>query len=188
MDALGNTKILKRGSVQLTSSGTGASLCDETYGPVPVHLLQLWSLPSAPHLPPQYFTRYFSDSEKINRWVCVVAPIGTEGVSAESTGDGPAPVQSPLSLYATILGEGIRLEHKMKGKKGYLHVLQTGGYNPSKACGATIRITGGGVVGDEMLLREGDGAYIWVGEGAGTRLYLENIGDGSAEVLLLDLE
>lgn len=117
-----------------------------------------------------------------------MAPLGTDGVSAEPTGDGPAPVQSPLSLYATILGEGNRLEHKMKGRKGYLHVLQTGGYNASKACGATIRITGGGVVEDALLLREGDGAYICVGVGLGMSLYLENVGDGMAEVLLLDLE
>jgi redox-sensitive bicupin YhaK (pirin superfamily) len=185
---MGNTEILKRGSIQLTSSGTGVSLCDETYGSDPVHSLQFWAFPSIPHLPPRYFIRYFADSEKVNKWACVVAPIGTAGISVETKGDGPAPVQSPLSLYATILSEGKHLEHKMTGTKGYIHVLQTQGYNRGEACGATVRIIGGGVVGDNLLLKEGDGAYMRVGRESGTILYVENVGDRVAEVLLLDLE
>jgi redox-sensitive bicupin YhaK (pirin superfamily) len=184
---MGNVEILKRGSLQLTSSGTGVSLCDDVHGPTPVHFLQIWSLPSIARLTPQYFTRYFSDAEKTDKWVCVVAPKGSKGVSGEKNDVGPAPVQSPLTLYATILGKGKKLEKTMCGKKGYVHVLQTRGYNSGKGDGASIRIIGGGFAEDELLLREGDGAYLSVGK-PGTSFYIENTGSVTAEILLLDLE
>jgi hypothetical protein len=112
---------------------------------------------------------------------------GSKGVSGEKNDVGPAPVQSPLTLYATILGKGKKLEKTMCGKKGYVHVLQTRGYNSGKGDGASIRIIGGGFAEDELLLREGDGAYLSVGK-PGTSFYIENTGSVTAEILLLDLE
>lgn len=68
-------------------------------------------------------------------------------------------------------------------RKAYIHVVQTSGYNPSSAKGASVRISGDGA---GLELKEGDGAFV-VGE-AGKELKIENTGDRVAEILLFDVE
>ena len=65
-----------------------------------------------------------------------------------------------------------------------MHVVQTSGYNPGKAAGASVKVGGGGA--EEVVLREGDGAYIFGEKGA--ELAVENVGDRVAEVLVFDVE
>jgi len=187
-DSMGNTEVLKRGDVQLTSSGTGISHSEKAHGPTQVHFLQIWSVPSVARLAPKYYTRHFTDDEKKDNWVPVVAPISADGVSAAREGSGPAPVQSPLTLFATILSPSKALSHKFPSgdstsRKAYIHVIQTSGYNAKRATGATVKV---GENGTEVELKEGDGAYIY-GE-AGKELKVENVGDKTAEVLLFDLD
>ncbi|KAJ7065482.1 RmlC-like cupin domain-containing protein [Mycena amicta] len=184
-DSMGNTEILKRGDLQLTSAGTGISHSEKTYGSKQVHFLQIWSLPSVSRLTPKYFTRHFTDAQKRDQWARIVAPVDAEGVIAEREAEGPAPVQSPLTLYATLLSDGKSLTQTMNGKKGYIHVVQTSGYNTKEASGAAIRVVG--APGVETELKEGDGAYIHFDNG-GVEVKVENIGDKTAEVLLFDLE
>jgi len=181
---MGNTEILKRGDLQLTSAGTGISHSEKAHGSEQVHFLQIWSVPTTPRLQPKYFTRHFSDAEKTDKWVRVVAPIGAEGVVATREGEGPTPVQSPLTMYATLLSPGKALSQSLNGNKGYIHVVQTSGYKEGKAEGASITIKS--TVGETLTLREGDGAYIFVG-GSGNTLEVDNDGDRIAEVLVFDL-
>jgi hypothetical protein len=191
---MGNTEILKRGDVQLTSAGTGISHSEKTHGPAPVHFLQIWAMPSTPGLPPRYYTRHFADADKADKWACVVAPVSSTstGVSAEREGKGPAPVQSPLTMYASLLSPSTSLERPMVGAKGYVHVVQTSGYNDGQARGASVKIgssssSGNGEGEGEVTLREGDGAYVFVGD-SGNVLKVENVGDSVAEVVLFDIE
>jgi len=187
-DSMGNTEILKRGDVQLTSAGTGISHSEKTYGSIPVHFLQIWSTPSTPKLAPKYYTRHFSDEEKQDKWARVVARFGTDGVSAEREGKGPAPVQTALTMYASLLSPSTttKLEKKMEGTKGYVHVVQTSGYNVGKAAGARVKVSAGDDA-EAVTLGEGDGAYIFVGS-SGNVLHVENVGDSVAEVVLFDIE
>ncbi|KAL0577224.1 hypothetical protein V5O48_004765 [Marasmius crinis-equi] len=181
-DSMGNTEILKRGDLQLTSAGTGISHSEKTpqNATKPVHFLQIWSVPSIPRLQPKYFTRHFSDAEKKDKFVRIVAPIDAEGVHKDQReGEGPAPVQSPLTLYATLLSPGKKLSIQMEGKKGYAHVVMTSGYNEGKGSGASVKVA------DKEVLREGDGAYL--AQETGTEVVVENTGDRVAEVLLFDL-
>ncbi|KIM38303.1 hypothetical protein M413DRAFT_447810 [Hebeloma cylindrosporum] len=184
-DSMGNIEILKRGDLQMTSTGTGISHSEKAHGSKQVHFLQIWSLPTTSRLPPKYYTRHFTDEEKTDKWARVVAPVGAPGVSGDREGAGPAPVQSPLTLYATLLGQGKTLSRPLEGKKGYIHVVQTSGYNEGKAKGASVKINSKG--GEELTLREGDGAYIFVGKGGNT-LQVENDGDRTAEILVFDLD
>jgi redox-sensitive bicupin YhaK (pirin superfamily) len=184
-DSMGNVEVLKRGDLQLTSAGTGIAHSEKAHGSKQVHFLQIWSLPSTSRLPPKYFTRHFTDEEKADKWVKVVAPVGAPGVLEDREGAGPAPVQSPLTLYATLLGQGKALSRPLEGKKGYIHVVQTSGYNEGKADGASVKINSKG--GEELTLREGDGAYIFVGQ-SGNTLQVENDGDRTAEILVFDLD
>ncbi|KAG6826036.1 hypothetical protein H0H93_016878 [Arthromyces matolae] len=183
---MGNTEVLKRGDLQMTSAGTGISHSEKAYGSKQVHFLQIWSLPHTSRLAPKYFTRHFTDEDKRNKWAKIVAPVEAEGVSDTREGSGPAPVHSALTLYATLADTGVKLEQGLKGKKAYVHVVQTSGYNEGKASGATVRI-GGTKTSEELELKEGDGAYVAVGNGGAT-ITLENTGDKTAEVLLFDLE
>jgi len=183
-DSMSNTEILTRGHVQLTSAGTGISHSEKAPGPSPVHFLQIWSLPHTPRLQPKYYTRHFSDDEKSNKFVAVVAPAGSQGVILEREGKGPAPVQSALTLYASLIEKGRKVEQVLKGKKGYVHVIQTGGYNPGKATGTTVKVGG---EAQFLELKEGDGAYIALENGS-VPFVVENLGEGTAEVLLFDLE
>lgn len=100
-------------------------------------------------------------------------------------------MQSPVTLYATLISPGVSLTHPFPARtltdtsgvlrKSYIHVVQTSGYNPSVSTGATVIISG-----DGTLLKEGDGAYIH-GE-TGEELKIENVGESVAEVLLFDVE
>lgn len=88
-------------------------------------------------------------------------------------------------MYATLLSQGKALSLPLKGKKGYIHVVQTSGYSEGKAEGASVKVKSKG--GEDLTLREGDGSYIFVGQ-SGDVLEVENDGDRVAEVLVFDLE
>ena len=184
-DSMGNTEILKRGDLQLTSAGTGISHSEKAHGGNQLHLLQIWSLPATARLQPKYFTRHFTDEEKTDKWAKVVAPVWADGVKDTREGEGPAPVQSALTLYASILGKGKALNRPLEGKKAYVHVIQTSGYNERQATGASVKFSTKG--GDEVELREGDGAYVDVNK-KGAVLEVENVGDRAAELVVFDLE
>ncbi|KZT07559.1 pirin domain-containing protein [Laetiporus sulphureus 93-53] len=187
-DSMGNLEILKRGDLQMTSAGTGIRHSEKCYGEQ-VHFLQIWSMPSQSGLTPTYYTRHFTDEEKRDKWVRVVTPAGESGVSEARAASGPAPVHSPLSLYASLLSPAASLSHTFPTArtgtttKAYIHVVQTSGYNPEASSGARVKISGGDTA---LELSEGDGAYI-MGE-AGKGIQVENIGDSTAEVLLFDVE
>ncbi|KDQ51090.1 hypothetical protein JAAARDRAFT_542271 [Jaapia argillacea MUCL 33604] len=191
-DSMGNIEVLKRGDLQMTSAGTGIRHSEKAYGPNQVHFLQIWSVPDTKGLPPKYYTRHFSDDEKKDTWVRIVAPSRATGVSdnREVTDHSPAPVHSPVTLFATLLSPSVSIPHTFpkpisaaSPAKSYIHVVQTSGYNTGKASGATVKVT----VGDEVVeLKEGDGAYI-MGE-SGKEMNVENVGDRVVEVLLFDVD
>jgi len=190
-DSMGNTEVLSRGALQMTSTGTGIAHSEKAHGGNDVHFCQIWASPraGAGRGKPAYFTRYFTDEEKKNRFVAVVAPDNAPGVSLGREDSGPAPIRSELWMYASLIHPGISLVHTPAGngrvKKGYIHVIQTSGYNSGPAKGATIKVGAQGD-GPQVVLREGDGAYLTYEPGA--ELRLENDGQGTAEVLLFDLE
>ncbi|EEB99953.1 hypothetical protein MPER_00233, partial [Moniliophthora perniciosa FA553] len=82
-------------------------------------------------------------------------------------------------MYVTLLGEGKKLSMKMKGQKGYIHVVMRSGYNEGKGTGASVK------VGGKEALREGDGAYMM--QEVGSEMVVENVGERIAEVILFDL-
>lgn len=139
--------------------------------------------------------RHVTDDEKRDKWARVVAPVTADGVVLDREGDGPAPAQAPVTLHASLLSSGTALSHIFPSeqytqaagadtqRKAYVHVVQTSGYNPDAANGARVRIAGGGA---ELVLREGDGAYV-LGT-VGEQLSVENVSGSVAEVLLFDIE
>lgn len=113
--------------------------------------MQIWYLPSSARLQPKYFTRHISDEEKADEWARVVAPIEAKGVLHDQEGESPVPVQSPLTLYATLLS-GESLERRLEGGKGYIHVIQRSGYNAGKGQGSTVKVSSKGGEATAMVL------------------------------------
>ncbi|KAG8814154.1 hypothetical protein FRC17_001273 [Serendipita sp. 399] len=173
-DSMGNREVLKRGDIQLTSAGTGIRHSEMQHGENPVHFLQIWTVPQRGGLSPKYYNRHFTDEEKRDVLIPVVAPVGSKGVTETREGDGPAPVQSPVWLFSTILSPG------KSSAQVYLHVIQTSGYNKGKASGSLVRVN------QDVFLSEGDGSFAQGTEGA--EITIENVGDQDAEVLLFDLD
>jgi len=96
---------------------------------------------------------------------------------------GPAPVHSPLDVFATILSPTVSLPHTAKRKNVYAHLIQRSGYNAGAATGAAAKVDVGG---DSVQLREGDGVYITLAPG--TKVDVENVGEKDGELLLFDTE
>ncbi|KAG2144522.1 RmlC-like cupin domain-containing protein [Suillus clintonianus] len=192
-DSLGNTEVLSRGALQMTSTGTGIHHSEKAYGSQEVHFCQIWASPR-PGLgtgKPAYFTRYFSDEEKRNQFRLIVAPSNSSEVSLERETGGPAPIRSQLRVYASLMDPGTSLVHAFhpsrspERRKAYIHVVQKSGYNPGNAAGARLRV-GAHIEGPIIELREGDGSYLLVGKNA--ELKVENAGVGEVEFLLFDME
>ncbi|CAE6440916.1 hypothetical protein ACGC1H_003648 [Rhizoctonia solani] len=187
-DSMGNTEIMKRGDVQMTSAGTGIRHSEYNRNTKEqVHFLQIWLLPNKSRLTPSYYTRHFSDAEKRDTLLKVVAPIDAPDVLDQREGAGPTPVHAQLSVYASILSPGKTVVHTFPEpkagepiRKAFVHVIQTSGYNAEAAKGAKVQLNGG------LELSEGDGAF--AGAAGGEKIQIENTSDRDAEVLVFDLE
>lgn len=71
-------------------------------------------------------------------------------------------------------------------KKVYIHVIQTTKYNPraslTNADAPRIKVNG------DLVLGEGDGAFVTGGKASDEGLTLENVGGGRAEVVLFEMD
>lgn len=132
---MGNTEIMKRGDVQMTSAGTGIRHSEyNRNNKEQVHFLQIWLLPNKNRLTPAYYTRHFTDAQKRDTLLKVVAPVDASDVSDTREGEGPTPVHAQLSVYASILSPGKTVTHSFPApangqaaRKAYVHVIQTSG-------------------------------------------------------------
>jgi len=184
-DSMGNTEVLGRGHIQMTSAGTGIRHSEKCHGPKQAHFLQIWAMPSESNLAPKYYTRRFPDEDKKDKWAHVVAPTikDSQAIADEREATGPAPIHSPLDVFATIFSPGALLSHTAKRTNVYAHIIQKSGYNTGPATGATVKINVGG---DSVQLREGDGVYITLTPGS--KVDVENVGEKESELLLFDTE
>ncbi len=116
-DSMGNGSIIKPGEVQRMSAGTGVTHSEyNTSKKEPVHLLQIWILPSRGGLPTGYEQKYFSDAEKRGRLRLVASPDGA---------DGSVRIQQNARMFASLLEDGQSVSHEFeKGRLGWLHVAR----------------------------------------------------------------
>lgn len=189
---------LRRGDVQFTTGGTGIAHSEQNeHGSAEVHFLQIWALPWKMGLPPVYHTATFGEEAKRERFVTVISPLkagkgasGREEREAVPVVEGTIPIHADFLMGAGIIGvggsaswrvgvggggegeKGAVVVEEEKGRKIYLHL-------PMRRVGARIRVEG------ETVLEEGDGAFV-DGWNAGDELRIESIGEGEAEVVVLD--
>jgi len=186
-DTMDNVEILKRGDVQLTSAGTGMRHSEVCNGNEDVHFVQIWAFPWKSSLTPKYFTRHFTEEEKQDRWALLVAPVGSDEVSTDREGTGPAPIQSDVALWATVLSPSRTITREMPSsggeRKAYMQVVQRAGFNQGAGQGAHVRVE----IGNQSVeMREGDGAFVHAAPKE--ELRMTNLGGSVAEVLLFDVD
>ncbi|KAG9247154.1 RmlC-like cupin domain-containing protein [Calycina marina] len=181
---------MKRGDVQFTTGGTGIAHSEQNESMKQVHFLQIWALPWAKHLTPRYHTKTFSEDAKRTAFLPILSPLKSgPGASAEAekaaepTLPDTIPVHADLVFSAGIIPVDKRFKWivgagavtKTRGRNVYVHLPMC------KGGAAKIKLDGR----EGAVLGEGDGAFV-SGVNAGDILSFESIGEGEAEVVVLD--
>src|SRR5688572_16928296 len=79
-DSMGTGSVIRPGDVQLMSAGTGVAHSEFNHSQQDgVHFLQIWLLPNAKGVKPEYQQTHFSAEEKRGRLRPVITPHGEEG-------------------------------------------------------------------------------------------------------------
>jgi len=155
-DSMGNGSVIKPGDVQYMSAGTGVAHSEFNASETePVHLYQIWMFPDKNGYKPAYDQKNFSDAEKRGKLRLLVSPDGR---------DGSVKIRQNNELYATVLGDGDRVQHELKPERH-----------------AYVQVAKGSVKLNGTTLETGDGAAI------SAETTLELTGVKEAEVLVFDL-
>lgn len=117
-DSTGGGGIIRPGEVQYMCAGSGVTHSEYNASKEePLHLLQIWLLPSARGLTPGYAQKAFGD-ERNGVLRLVASPDGR---------DGSLKINQDASLYASVLAEGDIAEHKFgPDRYGWLQVARGG--------------------------------------------------------------
>jgi len=147
-DNLGNGEVLRPGELQRMSAGTG--IRHSEFNPStaePVHLYQIWLLPSEKGLTPSYEQKAFPDADKHNRLRLVASPDGR---------DGALTIHQDAELYLASLTAGSRVTHPLRsGRTAWLQVLRGG----VSLGGQTLTAGDGVAASDEAaMILEANGA------------------------------
>jgi redox-sensitive bicupin YhaK (pirin superfamily) len=134
-DSMGTGSIIRRGDAQRMSAGTGVRHSEANPSPdAPVHLLQIWILPSEQGIQPEYEEKKFSDDEKRNKLRLIVSPDGS---------DGSVRIHQDAKVYASLLDENQEVVHTLADGRS-----------------AWLQVAAGSVTLNEVELKPGDGAAV----------------------------
>ncbi|HEX6044070.1 MAG TPA: pirin family protein [Pyrinomonadaceae bacterium] len=155
-DSMGNGSIIRPGDVQRMSAGTGVRHSEKNASPEErVHLLQIWILPDTLNLEPEYEQKAFSEDERRGTLKLIASPDGAEG---------SVRIHQDVSLFASILGVGERVERTMDATRyGWIQVAR------------------GSITVNDKIVEQGDGAMV-MGESS-----LQISANEPSELLLFDL-
>jgi len=127
--------VIRPGDVQRMSAGTGVRHSEfNSSRTEPVHFLQIWIEPAAAGIAPGYEQKTFTGAAKRGHLRLVASPDGA---------DGSVTIHQDARVYATRLGAGEDVEHKLApGRHAWLQVtrgaLTTGGQRLAHGDGAAI--------------------------------------------------
>lgn len=134
-DSMGNGSIIRPGDVQRMSAGTGVTHSESNpSSDEPVHLLQIWILPSKDGIEPDYEEKKFPDDEKRNKLRLIISPDGSYGAVR---------INQDASVYASVLDQG----HEV------VHQLGSGRH-------AWLQVAAGSISLNDVKLKQGDGAAV----------------------------
>ncbi|MFT7228917.1 MAG: redox-sensitive bicupin YhaK (pirin superfamily) [Methylophilaceae bacterium] len=137
-DSMGNGSVIGVCDVQRMTAGTGVRHSEfNASSESPVHLLQIWIMPSESNLTPSYEEKHFSVEQKTNQWCRIVAPNEQQGAIK---------IHQDVTIDAAHLAAG----------KGLVIVLK------ENRC-AYLQVVKGEVLFDGKALSAGDAAMVDAG-------------------------
>ena len=155
-DSMGNGSVIRPGDVQRMSAGTGVRHSEKNASADErVHLLQIWILPDTVELEPSYEQKAFGEDERRGQLRLIASQDGRAG---------SVTVHQDVTVFASILGEGERVEHTM---------------DPTRF--AWIQVARGSIKVNDTVAEQGDGVMV-AGESS-----LQIVGNEPSELLLFDL-
>lgn len=150
-DSMGNGEDIRRGEVQMMRAGTGVLHSEFNPSPTePVHLLQIWIMPSEQGLSPGYWQKTFPDEAKRGRWCLLVSPDAAQGSLR---------IHQDVRVFAALLDGAETLDYPIAaGRKAYLHVAR----GSVMASGQMLNAGDALMYSDEtqVVLAEGDKAEV----------------------------
>jgi quercetin 2,3-dioxygenase len=115
-DSLGTGSIIRPGEVQRMSAGTG--ILHSEFNPSsadPVHLLQIWILPSAHGIEPSYEQKTIPDEAASARFATIAAPNGESGVR----------IHQDARIMVARIPSGVAVAHDIAdGRRAWLQVAR----------------------------------------------------------------
>lgn len=134
-DSMGNGSIIRPGDVQRMSAGTGVTHSESNASrDEPVHLLQIWIVPSQESITPDYEEKQFPNDEKQNRLRLIISPDGT---------DGAVRINQDARVYAAVLDQDQTVAHQME---------------PGRH--AWLQVAAGSITLNDVEMKQGDGAAV----------------------------
>lgn len=116
-DSMGNGSVIRPGSVQRMSAGTGVQHSE--FNPSPderVHFLQIWFLPNISGIPPGYEEKVFADAEKRGRLRLIASPDGA---------DGSVTIHSDARMSAALIDTDESIEETLSTDRSYyIHIAR----------------------------------------------------------------
>ena len=140
-DSMGNGSIIRPGDIQRMSAGTGVTHSE--FNPsreAPVHLLQIWLLPSRRGLAPSYEEKRFPPEAR-RGGLCLIA--------ARDGRDGAVTIHQDADLWTALLEPGLAVRHALEpGRYAWLHVAR----GAVSLNGSELRAGDGAAVSGERAL------------------------------------
>ena len=154
-DSMGNGSVIRPGSVQRMTAGTGVQHSEfNDSSSAQVHFLQIWFMPNVTGIPPGYEEKYFDDAEKR----------GTLRLVASSDGaEGSVKIHADVKMFAGLLDAAEKVERTI-AKDGFVYVYVARG--SVLLNGTNLHEGDAAMLTDEshLLLDQGDKAEVLVFE------------------------
>jgi redox-sensitive bicupin YhaK (pirin superfamily) len=139
-DNMGNGSIIHSGEFQRMSAGTGVQHGEFNPSATdPVHLYQIWLLPSQKSLKPSYEQRTFSKEEKEGKLLLVASP----------EQDGSLMIHQDARIFLSTLAADQEVQHELQpGRHAWVQVLR----GTVEIDGQRLATSDGAAVSDETIL------------------------------------
>ncbi|MFZ9386694.1 MAG: pirin family protein [Chitinophagaceae bacterium] len=120
-DSMGHKQVIRQGDVQAMSAGTGIQHSEKNRNPDDeVRFFQIWVFPNKRNVEPRYDQQSFSDTDKQNKLLTVVSPLGTP--------DGGVQIHQDAWFHLGRFEKGKKTSYSLqkKGNGVYVFVIEGG--------------------------------------------------------------
>ncbi|MFN8291182.1 MAG: pirin family protein [Chitinophagaceae bacterium] len=108
-DSMGNTQVIRQGDVQVMSAGTGVQHSEKNkHRDKEVRFFQIWVFPNKKNVTPRYDQQNFPDTERHNKLLTIVSPLGT--------GDGGVQLHQDAWFSLGKLDKAFSTSYELKKK------------------------------------------------------------------------